>query len=436
MSTDPWRLTPRALLAAALFVHLVLPAISALCATTDEDIATATALFASGHLDEAEALVTTLRQTEPPALQVLFLSGAIALARGKYEDAAAEFRRMLVRDPTLLRPRLELARALYLAGDYQTARYHFEQVLSAPLPETVRDNVLAYLTLIRERVPSLVLSFDLILDSNPKQATSADFVEIGGRLFRVTDSSQAHPGQGTLITAYGKLPLPSDPSWFATGYLELFDFSGRSLDSSYAQVLAGKHFNWGAHGLEVQVGGHYAGFQGSDLYTGLNWRVSDFVRLYPNVSLTVGVDARDLEYRQFGYLSGWQYVAFTELYSAFTATQSIRGGISLIRDDAAETPYAFQGPAAHLRYVQEWSGGWIGALFVRYSQLRFNAPDPFFGVTRADTELRYEVSVTSRRLQYRGFAPRITLGWMEHRSNIPIYAFDRGYVRLGVTKEF
>ena len=99
---------------------------------------------------------TRLRRADPPALQVLFLSGAIALARGKYEDAAAEFRLMLVRDPTLLRPRLELARALYLAGDYQTARYHFEQVLSAPLPEPVRNNVLAYLTQIRERVPSLV----------------------------------------------------------------------------------------------------------------------------------------------------------------------------------------------------------------------------------------------------------------------------------------
>jgi len=432
----PRRWASRAPVAALLLVLLAMSRTSALCATTDEEIETATALFASGRLDEAQALVTTLRRIEPPPLQVLFLSGAISLARGKYDDAAAEFRRMLVRDPTLLRPRLELARALYLAGDYQTARYHFEQVLSAPLPEPVRDNVLAYLALIRERVPSLVLSLDLILDSNPKQATSAEFVEIGGRLFRVTDSSQAQSGEGILVTAYGKLPLPRDPSWFATAYLELFDFSGGEMDSSYAQALAGKHFNWGRHGVDLQLGGHYAGYQGSDLYTGLNWRVSDFVRLYPNLSVNFGVDARDLEYRQFGYLSGWQYVAFTELYAALTPAQSIRGGISLIRDDAAEAPYAFQGPAAHLRYVQEWRGGWIGSLFVRYSRLDFDAQDPFFGVTRSDTELRYEVSGTNRRLQYRGFAPRITLGRVEHHSNIPIYAFNRGYVRLGVTKEF
>ena len=62
MSTDTWLLAPRALLAAALLVQLVLTAISASCASTDEDIATATALFASGRLEEAEALVTPLRQ--------------------------------------------------------------------------------------------------------------------------------------------------------------------------------------------------------------------------------------------------------------------------------------------------------------------------------------------------------------------------------------
>jgi len=432
----PRRRTPQALIAAALLALLAMTGTSAWCATTDEDIATATALFASGRLDEAEALVIPLRRIEPPPLQVLFLSGAIALARGKYDDAAAEFRRMLTRDPTLLRPRLELARALYLAGDYQTARYHFEQVLSAPLPDAVRNNVLAYLFQIRERVPSLVLSLDFLYDSNPKQATSAQFIEIGGRLYRIADSSQAQAAEGVLVTAYGKLPLPRDPSWFATAYLELFDFSGSNMDSSYAQALGGKNFNWGRHSVDVQVGGHYATYQGNTLYTGPNWRVSDFVRLYPNVSLNVGLDARDLEYEQFDYLSGWQYVASAELHAALTPAQSLRGGISWIRDDAAEAPYAFQGPAAFARYVHEWTGGWIGALFARYSPLRFDAPDPFFGVTRADTELRFELAVTNRSLQYRGFAPRVTLGWVNHDSNIPIYAFQRTYVRLGVTKEF
>jgi hypothetical protein len=285
-------------------------------------------------------------------------------------------------------------------------------------------------------VPSLVLGVDLIFDSNPKQATSADFVEIGGRLYRIADSSQAQGGEGLFVNAWGKLPLPRDPSWFATGYVELFDFSGSDMDSSYAQALGGKNLNWGRHSVDLQVGAHYATYRGDALYTGLNWRVSDFVRLYPNVSLNVGLDARDLQYDQFDYLSGWQYVAFAELHAALTPAQGARFGFSWIRDDAAEAAYAFQGPAVFGRYLHEWRGGWIAALLARYSPLRFDAPDPFFGVTREDSELRLELAVTNRVLQYRGFAPRVTLGWVDHDSNIPIYAFHRTYVRLGVTKEF
>jgi tetratricopeptide (TPR) repeat protein len=405
-------------------------------ATADEDIATATSLFSAGRVDEAEALVTELRKLDPAPLQVLFLSGAIALSRGKYDVAADEFRRMLARDPTLLRPRLELARALYLAGEYQTARYHFEQVLSAPLPDAVRQNVLAYLVQIRERVPSLLLGLDVLYDSNPKQATSAQFIEIGGLLFRVADPSRAQSGTGLLVTGYGRLPLPSDPNWFATAYAEWFDFSGRDMDSSYLQVLGGRRINLGRHSVELQAGGHYASYRGDDLYTGPNARVSDFVRLLPNLSLNLSLDARELDYRQFEYLSGWQYVASAELYAALAPARSLRGGLSWIRGDAAEAPYAFEGPAVFARFVQEWRGGWIGTAFARYSHLRFDAADPFFAVARDDEEWRAELSLMNRKLQYRGFAPRLTLGWVDHASNIPIYAFERAYVRMGVTREF
>jgi len=44
--------------------------------------------------------------------------------------------------------------------------------------------------------------------------------------------------------------------------------------------------------------------------------------------------------------------------------------------------------------------------------------------------------VTNRYLAYKGFAPRLTLGIDERRSNIEIYSFRRTYVRIGVVTEF
>jgi len=153
-------------------------------------ITEATRLLENGRIEEAQAIVSRLRTSPDPPLQVLFLSGALYSIRERYGEAAEEFRLILARDPTPVRPRLELARALFMARQYAAARYHFEQVLASPLPEAVKANVLAYLTLIRERVPSFAFSFDIVSDSNPKQATSSSIVEIGGLLYQLKLSNQ------------------------------------------------------------------------------------------------------------------------------------------------------------------------------------------------------------------------------------------------------
>src|SRR5215831_914058 len=106
--------------------------------TPEDEIALATRLLETGRIEEAQTIVSRLRATPDPPLQVLFLSGALYSLTGHYREAAEEFRLMLARDPTLLRPRLELARALFLARQYNAARYHFEQVLASPLPPARR----------------------------------------------------------------------------------------------------------------------------------------------------------------------------------------------------------------------------------------------------------------------------------------------------------
>jgi outer membrane protein len=404
--------------------------------TPAEEIVEATRLLESGHIDEAQAIVLRLRALPNPDLQVLFLSGALYAIKGRYSDAAEEFRLMLARDPTLVRPRLELARALFMAREYNAARYHFEQVLASPLPEMVRINVLNYLTLIRERVPSFVFSFDIVSDSNPKQATSSSIVEIGGLLYQLNQSALAQRAVGALVTAQGKVPLPSDPSWFVRGYVEHYDFPGGDLDQGYGQLLAGKHIDLGPHGLDFEGGAHLATYAGHTLYQGATWRVSDFIRVGQTYALNLAVEARDLRYEDFPFLSGWQYVGNAEIRHAITPASSIFAGLTYIRGVAAEDPYAFVGYGINVRYTHEFKGGWIGSVFYQYSWYGFEGVDPFFGVVRVDNDNRAELSVTNRYLSYRGFAPRLTVGMDDRRSNIDLYSFRRTYVRIGVVTEF
>ena len=44
--------------------------------------------------------------------------------------------------------------------------------------------------------------------------------------------------------------------------------------------------------------------------------------------------------------------------------------------------------------------------------------------------------LTNRKLVFRGAAPTLTLGYVDRGSNIELYAFNRTYVRVGITKEF
>jgi tetratricopeptide (TPR) repeat protein len=405
-------------------------------AATQEEVDAATSLLAQGRIDEAEALVRRLRAEPDPQLQVIFLSGMILVERGEYMDAADEFRRMLQEDPSLLRPRLELGRTLYLAGEYQAARYHFEQVLSVPLPEAVRNNVLRYVNAIREREPSLIISLDVVFDSNPRQATSSETVEIGGKLYTLNADAREQSGRGLGVKASGKLPFGPDRAWFVRGYLESYDYSGREFDFAYLQALGGRHFNLGPHSLDLEAGAHYAAYQGTDLYRGPNLVVTDFVRLRQNLTLTASVDARELVYDQYSFLDGWQYVESVELRYALSPRQSLRGGGLLVQSNAEEDAFAFDGYAVNARYIREWRGGWISSIFGQFAAYRYRAIDPFFDNQRDDHEWRVELMLTNRKLMYRGLAPTFTLGYVERDSNIELYAFERTYVRVGVTKEF
>jgi hypothetical protein len=125
-----------------------------------------------------------------------------------------------------------------------------------------------------------------------------------------------------------------------------------------------------------------------------------------------------------------------ELRHAISPASSIFGGVTYIRGLAAESPYAFVGYGVNVRYSHELRRGWVGSLFYHYSSYGFDGADPFFGVVRADNYTRGELSVINRYLSYKRFAPRLTVGTEERRSNIELYSFRRTYVRVGVVTEF
>lgn len=86
-------------------------------------------------------------QSEAEQIEAIFLSGLRDLEQGNTGPAIEKFSAILAENPNLVRVRLELGLAYFLARQWNRARNEFFTVLSGNLPEPVRIRVL---NLIRE----------------------------------------------------------------------------------------------------------------------------------------------------------------------------------------------------------------------------------------------------------------------------------------------
>ena len=165
-----------------------------------------------GKLDDAEFLLEGIESGEGQVDELDFLHGMIAMQREDWPSAIARFRAILIRNPDLPRPRLELARAFFLAGEDKLARHHFERVLASDPPEAVVKNVQGFLDAIRARRRwDAHFGFALAPDSNVNTATSAEIVWLYGLPFRVTDESKPSSGVGLILWGGAEYEHPLIP---------------------------------------------------------------------------------------------------------------------------------------------------------------------------------------------------------------------------------
>lgn len=420
----------------ALWAVLTLLPLAALATDPNAVLIEAQKRLAAKDYPALTALLAPLLSEPAPLLEALFLSGMAASEQGDYTTAVTRFRAMLTRDPGLIRPRLELARALQLAGDRQAAIYNYEQVLSAPLPDQVRRNIYAQLDDIRLRVPSFRLTTELVSDTNPQQTTDSKVVFIGGRPYTLNNTNQGDLQWGVAAAVGVTYPLPDDPSWFAQFYGQAYEYPGRELDTIYAQSTIGKRFEFGRDELTLSVGGQVSTYQDRRQYTGMVARATGLWVRTPNLAWQGDASVNTYRYADLPYLNGELSTLGLTAILIPNPTQRWELGVFIAYNGAAESAYSYWQPGVNLFASQEWTAGWITALRLLASKSEYAAPDPFFGRVRADTEGRVELSVANRKLRWYGFSPLLTVGYVQRDSTLEINSYDRLYSRVGFTTLF
>ena len=195
----------------------------------------AEALIREGRHLEALELLRPLVEADPDDVEIPLLTGLAGIGasgepgledetREALLDAAiAALRRILIFQPDLPRPRLELARVFFLKGEDNLARHHFERVLASEPPEAVVENIRRYLDAIRARRRwDAHFGLGLAPDSNLNAASTDDIVWLHGLPFRVTDESKPSSGVGLILWGAPSTSIPfrrrSSCAWAPTSH--------------------------------------------------------------------------------------------------------------------------------------------------------------------------------------------------------------------------
>lgn len=368
---------------------------------------------------------------------LVFLTGMTALGQQQYDRAITQFRRMLDRDPTLARVRLELARALFLKRDDDAARYHFELALAGKLPETVERNVRGFLTEIRRRrLWSFEVSGGVLPDSNINAGSNQQTVNIAGLPFTLSSEAREKSGFGAMISMNASRAIPLTAQWQLRGFASVLrrDYTDSRFDDMILRVGLGPRrvFANGEFGL--------APFSAERRFGNDILNRSDGLRL----DGIAQVSARDIlegvvEWQRFVYPDRpgrdgdvlWAYLGGRFLVDA--GTQLTYGADTY--DERAEDPsFRNLSLAYSLGVLRDWPRGVSTALTMRRARTEFDGIQPLFGEYRNERLTTWTLTVTKRDWTLFEFAPALSVTNYRNVSSIPFYGFDRTQVLLAFTR--
>jgi len=373
------------------------------------------------------------------ALQHDFVDGMTSYSGRDYARAEAIFRRLLDRQPSLLRVRLELARTLYMERKDEQADYHFRLAAGEHPSDPVLRNILRFRQAIRSR-RSWRFDFDFGFspDSNVNSATDKETVDIYGLPFKLDPTGRARSGTGRFVGAdasvrlnrSGKVPI------YVGGYGRLTRYGDQRFDDAYAGLEAGPEFRLGGGQLRTTLTGLRRWYGRRPLVTSVGARV-DYDRL-AGKSWTLGGSllVRHNDYARRGDVDGWDAEARLSANHPLGATTLGFGYAGIQRSWANDRGQAFWREQLGLGVLKEIGWGLRPQLRADFARQVGDAPLAPFGRKRRDWLLQGSFSIYKRDWNMKGFAPSLSVTTTRNLSTLTIYDEKRLRGEIRLTRAF
>jgi tetratricopeptide (TPR) repeat protein len=401
--------------------------------------AAAALLIQANRIDDAERVIALALQQNANDYEALFLRATIAVARKNYDAAIEDFRRILAAEPNRERVRLELARAFFMEADYDNAERNFKFARAGDLPPETKSVIDQYLnSIIRLRQSSYSVGISVAGDTNANAATTLRTIDLYGLPFTLSDTAREKSGLGAAIDLAGEWsPLVSDDVKLRLGaLLHSLDYSNGAFDDTTGSVYGGPEWLLARWQFDALATGFRRWFGNAPYAVGIGGRGVVSYLLTPTVHLTASFDLQNVTYRIAAYQNGLVPSGTLALGYTISPSSTIQLTLGTAAQMAKTSSFADTSAWIALDYYRDLPFGFSVNLEPAFYWSGYDGPLAAFGTTRVDRTWAFRADLLNRRIEYRGFAPRLSLIYVTEQSTIALYRFSRFQAQVGITRQF
>jgi hypothetical protein len=349
------------------------------------------------------------------------------------------FRRILDRNPGLLRVRLELARTLFMERKDEQADYHFRLAAGEHPPGQVIRNILRFRDAIRaRRAWRFNFQFGLAPDTNINAATDKQTVDVYGLPFQLNPQGRAHSGTGRFaggdvslrLNREGRIPV------YVGAYGRWVHYRDHQFDDTYAGAEAGPEFQLAGGQLRTMATGLKRWYGNRPLVTSVGARLEYEKLVGDQWTLGGSLLLRHNDYARRRDLDGWDAAA--RISADRPLGPSILGfaWAGVERSRANDPGQAFWREQLGVGVLKEIGWGLRPQLSIDLArQVNDGALAPF-GTRRRDWLVEGSFSIYKRDWNLEGFAPSLSLTATRNFSTLTLYDQKRLRAEIRFTKAF
>lgn len=373
--------------------------------------------------------------------------GSVAVDTGKFAEAVFPLQRAVATQPDFAGARLELARAYYGAGDTESARREFTTLQGESPPPRVADMIQQYMDAIDRRAAEYQQQLsgygELSAghDSNANGAT--DSQQFLGFDLNARSRATSSPYYGLNVGGFFSYPIA--PGWRTQADAH---FSTRQVpDASFVdstQARAGAALEWrdGAITLNGALSYAYAELDGAENNNNTALDVTAGVVLDEHWQLGLGVRRSALRFVDDPAIPGpdlsIQDTDSTLLSLALSTAvgRALLSGGWLLGQDEAVPGAPFGRLLSGARLSAFLDTGSSRYLFATVAGLQSDYDGLFSGFERKDTQYSAQLGLDWRDFPARLWSIKTQLAYVDNRSDVVIYDYDRFDIGLALRREF